>query len=274
MFRFARKGAVEYLEVVELAGLGFVEHAFCTRRGGVSGGDFSSLNAGFRVGDQEEAVLRNLARVSGAFAIPSDGLVLMRQVHGDTIRVIDGDGPPPACVPDCDGLITARPGVALAVKTADCVPIFFVDAVRRVIGVAHAGWRGTALGIAGRMIDTFTERFGSRPADILSAVGPAVGGCCYQVDHPVQAAFAASAAAGRVLRPCPEEGRWMLDLESANRLQLEAAGVASGNILSAGLCTVCGQELFFSHRASGGRTGRQVNILMLRGTGGGWERST
>ena len=264
MFRFANRGTIEYLESEELSALGFVDHAFCTRRGGVSAGPFASLNAGFRAGDQEEDVSRNLSLVGEAFAIPSDGLVLMRQVHGNTIRVIDGDGPPPACVPDCDGLITARPGVALAVKTADCVPLFFVDRVRRVIGAAHAGWRGTALGMAGKMIDAIVKEFASRPEDILAAVGPAVGPCCYQVDAPVHAALITHPGADRFLRPCHEEGRWMLDLALANRLQIGERGVPEANIHTADLCTACRQELFFSLRASGGCTGRQVNLLMLR----------
>ncbi len=241
-----------------------MEHAFCTRRGGVSAGPFASLNAGFRAGDREEDVLRNLDIVGEAFAIPRGHLVLMRQVHGETIRVIDSDGPPPACVPECDGLITARPGVALAVKTADCVPLFFVDPVRRVIGAAHAGWRGTALGMASKMIDAFVGGFASRPEDILAAVGPAVGPCCYQVDAPVHAALITHPGADRFLRPCREEGRWMLDLALANRLQIGERGVPEANIRTAGICTVCRQELFFSHRASGGCTGRQVNLLMLR----------
>jgi YfiH family protein len=133
-----------------------------------------------------------------------------------------------------------------------------------VIGVAHAGWRGTALGMAARMVDAFVEGFASRPEDILIAVGPAVGPCCYQVDAPVSAALMARAGADRFLRPCPERGRWMLDLALANRLQIRERGVPDGNILSAGLCTACRQELFFSHRASRGRAGRQINFLMLR----------
>ncbi len=188
----------------------------------------------------------------------------MGQVHGDRIRVIDSDGPPPACVPECDGLITARPGVALAVRTADCVPLFFVDPVRRVIGAAHAGWRGTALGMASKMVDAFVGGFASRPEDILAAVGPAVGPCCYQVDAPVHAALITHPGADRFLRPCHEEGRWMLDLALANRQQIGERGVPEANIRTAGICTACRQELFFSHRASGGCTGRQVNFLMLR----------
>jgi YfiH family protein len=265
VFRIVSRGAIEYWEAGGLAALGFVDHAFVTRRGGVSGGPFSSLNASFRVGDREEDVRRNLALVGEAFAIPQERLVLMDQVHGDRIRIVDSDEPPPACIPACDGLITARPGVALAVRTADCVPLFFVDRVRRVIGTAHAGWRGTALGMAAKMVDAFVEGFASRPEDILVAVGPAVGPCCYQVDAPVHAALTARAGADGFLRPCREEGRWMLDLALANRLQIGGRGVPEANILSADLCTACRQELFFSHRASGGCTGRQVNFLMLRG---------
>ncbi|MHB9096239.1 MAG: peptidoglycan editing factor PgeF [Syntrophales bacterium] len=258
---------MEYLEAGELSALGSVVHAFCTRRGGVSEGPFSSLNAGFLAGDREGDVRRNLAIVGEAFAIPRDRLVLMGQVHGEKICVIDGDEPLPECIPECDGLITARPGVALAIRTADCVPILFVDRVRRVIGVAHAGWRGTALGIAARMVGAFVERFSSRVEDILVAIGPAIGPCCYQVDAPVHAAFSSRTDAGGFFRPCREDDRWMLDLAFANRLQIGQQGVPEGNILSAGLCTACGEERFFSHRASGGRTGRLINLLMLRDDG-------
>ncbi len=264
MFRLAHRGTVEYLEAEGLSALGFVDHAFCTRRGGVSAGPFASLNAGFRVGDREEDVRRNLAIVGEAFAIPRGNLVLMGQVHGERIRVIDSADSLPVRVPECDGMITARPGVALGVKTADCVPLFFVDRVRRIIGVAHAGWRGTALGMAAKMIDAFVEGFASHPEDILAAVGPAVGACCYQVDAPVYAALAARTGAGRFLRPCREEGRWMLDLALANCLQIGERGVPEANIRTANHCTACRQELFFSHRASGGCTGRQVNLLMVR----------
>ena len=267
MFNFVNKDGLEYLEAGDISVLGFVAHAFCTRLGGVSEGPFASLNAGFHAGDREEHVRRNLGLVGEAFAIPRDRLVLMGQVHGARICVIDGDAPPPECVPECDGLITARPGVAIAVRTADCVPLLFVDRVRRVIGVAHAGWRGTALGIASRMVGAFVERFSSRVSDILIAIGPAIGPCCYQVDAPVHAAFSSGTDAGGYLRPCREDHRWMLDLAHANRLQAGQQGVPEGNIFSAGLCTACRHELFFSHRASGGRTGRQINLLMLRDDG-------
>ena len=264
MFRFAQRDAIQYLEAEAISALDFVSHAFCTRLGGISEGPFTSLNTGFLVGDREEDVRRNLALIGKAFAILPERLVLMGQVHGDRIFILHGDGPPPGAIPECDGLITDRPGVALGIRTADCVPLLFVDPVRRVIGVAHAGWRGTALCIASKMVDLFEKRFSSRVEDIMTSVGPAIGVCCYQVDAPVYAAFSSRPDAHRFLHPCPEEGKWMLDLASANRIELMERGVPEGNILSAGQCTTCRQDLFFSHRASLGRTGRQVSFIMVR----------
>ena len=263
MFHFAHRGTIEYIEAEELSAPGFVTHAFCTRRGGVSTGPYSSLNLGFLAGDRLEDVRRNQILVEEAFEVPGGRLILMRQVHGDRIRVLDGDGPLPEGLPECDGLITGRPGVALGIRTADCVPLFFVDRVRRVIGAAHAGWRGTARGIAAAMVETLAARFSSRREDLLAVIGPAIGPCCYQVDAPVFAAFSAMPGAGLFFRPCREKGRWMVDLALANQLQIRGAGVPSENIFSAGLCTACRQDLFFSHRAGGGRAGRQINLIML-----------
>ena len=263
MFRFAQRGTIEYVESEELSALDFVTHAFCTRLGGVSMGPYSSLNAGDLVGDEEENVRRNLNLVEDAFEIPAGGLILMRQVHGDRIRLLDGDGPLPEGLPECDGLITGRPGVALGIRTADCVPIFFADRTRRIIGAAHAGWRGTALGIAAQMVETFAARFSSRREDLLALIGPAIASCCYQVDAPVFEVFSAMPGADQFLRHCKELRRWMGDLALANRLQIWEAGVPSENIYTSGLCTSCRQDLFFSHRAGGGRAGRQINLLML-----------
>jgi YfiH family protein len=264
MFRFAQRGAIQYLEAEAVSTLDFLTHAFCTRRGGVSQGPFSGLNTGFLVGDREEDVRRNLTLIGNAFAIPAERLVLMGQVHGDRIFILDGDGPLSGFIPECDGLITDRPGVALGIRTADCVPLLFVDRVRRVIGVAHAGWRGTALRIASRTVDLFEKRFSSRVEDILIAVGPAIGVCCYQVDAPVYAPFSSRPGVESFLHPCRKESRWMLDLASANRIELMERGAPAGNILSAGHCNACRPDIFFSHRASHGCTGRQLNFIMLR----------
>jgi polyphenol oxidase len=264
MFRSARRGTIEYIEAEELSATGFLTHAFCTRRGGVSTGPYSSLNLGFLAGDRVEDVRRNQTLVEEAFGIPDEHLILMKQVHGDRIRVLDGDGSFPEGLPECDGLITGRPGVALGIRTADCAPIFFVDPVRRIVGAAHAGWRGTALGIAAAMVEILAERFSSRREDLLAVIGPAIGPCCYQVDAPVFDAFSAMPGAGRFLHPCREKERWMLDIVLASQLQIRDAGVPSENIFSGSLCTACRQDLFYSHRAAGGGlAGRQINLIML-----------
>jgi YfiH family protein len=264
MFRFAKREAIEYLEAEAISELGFVTHAFCTRRGGVSKGPFTSLNAGFLVGDREEDVQQNLALIGETFTIPAGQLVLMKQIHGNRVHVIDKKPGDAENIPECDGLITDRPGLALGIRTADCVPLFFVDTSRKVIGVAHAGWRGTALAIASRMVEALQEGYASRVENILIAIGPAIGACCYQVDGTVYAAFASRKGADHFFQGCQKDDRWMLDLASANRFELLEKGIPEKNIFSAGECTACRQDLFFSHRASLGCTGRHINMMMLR----------
>jgi hypothetical protein len=268
MFRLTSRDEIVYLENRAFAKLGLVTHAFCTRRGGGSRAPYATLNTGLLVGDREADVRGNLDRIRGAFAVAEGRLVLMGQVHGDMVAVLDGEGPLPELVPECDGLITARRGVALAIRTADCVPLLFVDPVRRVIGVAHAGWRGTALGLAARMLAHFRQRFASRPEDLLIAVGPAIGPCCYEVDSPVHAALAARPGAEGFFEPCRGKGRWRLDLVMVNYLDLLEAGVPAAHIACARYCTSCRTDLFFSHRAEGVRTGRQISLLMLTDEGG------
>lgn len=264
MFRLANKGPVEYLEAEALSGLGFVTHAFCTRRTGVSTGGFESLNVGDRVGDKKEDVRENLRLIKKALAIPENGLVMARQVHGDRIVEIGRNDPLPMPRAECDGFVTARTGLALGIKTADCVPLLFFDRRLRVAGAVHAGWRGTALGIAAKMIGIFRGSFSSRRADVMVLVGPAIGPCCYEVDAPVFEAFAARTKADRFFHKCEGKERWMFDISLANRLQLMEAGIPANNILAADMCTSCNRELFFSHRAAQGKDeGRQMSIIML-----------
>ena len=264
MFRLKRRGRVEYWATENFVELGFVTHGFCTRRSGVSEEPFASLNVAGLIGDNEVTVAQNLAAIETAFAVTEGRLVLMEQVHGDRVCVLDSQSDPPTRVPGCDGLLTSQPGVALGVKTADCVPLLFVDPVQRVIGVAHAGWRGTALGIAGKMVRLFGERFGTRQEDLLVAIGPAIGQCCYEVDTPVREAFSGRRGSSSWLHASPKrKGRWCLDLVAANRFELEDLGVLASRISHSGQCTACRTNLFFSHRAEAGRTGRQLSLLML-----------
>ncbi len=261
MFQTKEKGSIRYIEGAALAACGMVTHAFLTRQGGVSEGKFSSLNFSIREGDGQGSVERNWDILSAAFGLPRSSFFTMRQVHGDRIVLVEDLDQGPEAPVECDALITALPGVVVGIKTADCVPILLADGVRRVVGAVHAGWRGTSLGIAAKAVRVLGERFSSHPEDITAAIGPSIGRCCYQVDEQVFLARDGDPDWRRAFRGCEEPGRWMLDLPLANRIQLEKAGVPQGNITSAGFCTACRTDLFFSHRAEKGGTGRQLSFI-------------
>ncbi len=271
-FRFLQKRSIYYLESTALAECDFLVHAFCTRQEGVSGADFSSLNFSIRTGDDPERVKANWGLLSDAFGIPSGQFLTVHQVHGDRVHDVAGsvchiprsEAFPPEVDLSCDALITDRPEIALGIKTADCVPIFLADRVKRVIGAVHAGWRGTALGIAGKAVDAIMERFSSRPEDIVAVIGPAIGPCCYEVDDTVFRAMPSPGGGASFFRLGRREGHWMFDLAAANRQQIEERGVSPGNVFSAGVCSSCREDSFYSHRRDGGRTGRHLNFLMLK----------
>jgi YfiH family protein len=265
MFKFAQKGMVRYLESEALTACDFLTHAFLTRWDGVSEGTFSSLNFSIREGDEEDRVARNWEILGGAFQISPSQFFMISQIHGDKVFVADSlmdKGPLPLPV-QCDAVITASKRVAIGIKTADCVPILLADRVRRVIGAVHAGWRGTSLNIAAKSIQVMTERFSSRPGDILAAIGPAVGPCCYQVDEKVFSSSKGERDWESSFQRCEEDGRWMLDLPLANRMQMLKMGLPPENISFMGICTSCRTDLFFSHRAEKGVTGRQLNFIVL-----------
>ncbi len=263
-FRFCKKEKVRFLESLALREYDFIEHAFCTRWGGVSQGPFSNFNFSIQVGDKEGNIEQNREILSTAFHIPLGGFLTVEQVHGDKIAIINGDVPDSHCYPGYDGIISNRPGLALAVKTADCLPIFLVDTKKRVIGAVHAGWRGTALGIAARAVDVFVKKFFSSPSDILAVLGPSIGPCCYEVDEKVFNPMTEGRGSNDFFKGTDQKGKWILDLKMANNCQLEDAGLLPDNIVSAKICTSCNVEKFFSHRGEEGNTGRQINFLMIK----------
>lgn len=158
-------------------------------------------------------------------------------------------------------MISQDPGVLLAVHSADCVPLLLADPARAAIAAVHTGWRGTAAGAGIAAVEAMTETFGSRPADLVAAIGPAIGPCCYEVDAPVVERFSHWSWRDRVFTP-GRPGRWMMDLWEANRLQLVGAGIPPGAITIAPLCTVHHPALFFSHRRDG-RSGRMGALIAL-----------
>jgi YfiH family protein len=266
-FQFSEKGGIGYLESTALADYDFIIHAFLTRRGGAGGERPVSFNFGNPPGERKDTAQRNWDLLSSAFGIPVEKFFTVDQVHGGEILIIDDD-------PDVkavkgrdfpfDGIITARPGIAIGIKTADCVPVFFIDPVKPIIGAVHAGWKGTSLSIAARAVDLLVTRFGSDSKDIRAVIGPAIGPCCYEVDRRVFESMKHLPGRDLLFKEGDNEGKWMLDLGAANRFQLEERGIPTGNICSADLCTSCQRDTFFSHRGDGGGTGRQLNFIMLR----------
>ncbi len=251
----------------------FLRYGFSTRLGGVSRGIFASMNLGFRRGDEEENVIENYRRICESMGIVPEHLVCNDQVHKTNVRIAgSADYGMGYCrertYAEVDAHITNEPGVPLVVFGADCVPLFFVDPKKKVIGVAHAGWKGTVGKIGAATVYRMAEVYGCAPEEIEVVIGPSIGVCCYEVGEEVAGAvrenfaFASVAEEAQILIKKPN-GKYMFDLWEANRRTLLAAGVQDAHITKSGLCTMCRQDLFFSHRATEGKRGSMAGFLML-----------
>ena len=244
-----------------------VLHAVTTRQGGGSLPPFDSLNLGLHVGDDPERVIGNYELLSAALAFRLDTLVACKQVHGDrVIEVREGDERRLSflqCREEGDALVTSVPGLVLMVRIADCLPVMFFDPLRKVAGIAHAGWRGTVKKIAAKTVEVIMSRYNSDPARILVGIGPGIGPCCYEVDNQVRAYYEEKFPSGRNLFE-EREGKNYLNLWEANRRQLLNTGIREKNIELAGLCTACHPQTFFSHRREKGRTGRFAALIGMK----------
>ncbi|WP_050697353.1 peptidoglycan editing factor PgeF [Anaeromassilibacillus senegalensis] len=261
---------VSFLTFPSFSAFPFINHAFSTRVGGVSQAEFSSMNLSFGRGDAEENVMKNYRLFCNAAGFPFDSLTASAQDHHTVVRRVTKEDRgvgiyKPKDRASVDGLLTNEPGVTLVTYYADCVPLYFLDPVRRAIGLAHAGWRGTVAGMGQKMVEAMQREFGSDPRDLIAAVGPSIGPCCYEVDSPVADAFAAHPEwqPETLLKDC-EAGKYMLDLWEANRRILCSAGVLPEHITVAKLCTRCHADWLYSHRASGGKRGGLAAFLCLK----------
>lgn len=245
-------------------------HSFSTRLGGVSQGDFDSLNLNFRRGDTDGNVLMNYRRICEAVGYEFDGMVASAQDHHTVLRRVTesekGIGfTRPRDLPSVDGLYTNTPGVVLVTSYADCVPLYFFDPVKQVIALAHAGWRGTVARIGQHTTERLVEEFDSNPADILAAIGPSIGSCCYEVDATVRDQVLAheDLLPSQLLNDLGGD-KYMLDLWECNRRILVMAGIPDENISVGEVCTKCHPELFFSHRLMGDKRGGMVAMMSLK----------
>jgi YfiH family protein len=286
---------VHALQIVEsraLARLDWLVHGFSTRPGGEGLLDGKRvLNLGFTDWDERGHVAANRAKFAKALSVREMPLVTLRQFHSDVIHIAAPDADAShGQAPRADALAARAPGLLLAVQTADCVPILLADTRLRVVAAIHAGWRGTLARIAVKTLGRMRMEFGTRPHDVVAALGPAIGRCCYEVGSDVARSFAAQfpnaadwfdgpfdqLAYGEdplwlpwltMMPPghVPPPPRVQLDLRACNRWQLIDAGVPEKQIDMSDLCTACRTDLLFSYRREGAKTGRMMAVIAVRG---------
>ncbi len=263
-----RDGDLLYYSFPAFDALGFVRHGFSTRLGGVSEGTFASMNLGFNRGDDDAAVRENYRRICKAIGVAAAGVVLSAQTHTTNVYTATaadrGRGiTRPRGYTDVDGLITDEPNVVLCTHYADCVPLFFVDPVKRAVATSHAGWRGTVGGIAAETVARMAAEYGSRPTDILVGIGPSIGRCCFEVDTPVVDEFKRLAFFDAACYTDDGNGKYHINLWEVNRRYLLNAGVKAENIMVTDICTRCHPDVLWSHRACGAARGSLAAFIAL-----------
>lgn len=291
--RVAENG-VEWLAVPGWEKQGWLWHGFSTRRGGLSTvygakGAPGELNLGFTAEDERQSVAGNRRLLAEAIcAAPATPLVALKQIHSNLVHVVNAADAGRETPWKADGIMTDEPGVLLGIQTADCIPVLVADRKRHAVAAFHAGWRGTVQRIVESGVGRMRLEFGSRPEDLIAAIGPGIGSCCYAVGEEMLTEFESQFAYARELfrevydadevrtkypmlfltqrapGHSPIGPSLHLDLVEANRCQLLAAGIKAGAIHAVGGCTSCHRELFFSHRGSQGRAGRMMSVIGIR----------
>lgn len=268
------------IEYIEKDGLGYLQfanlsiykniitHCFTTRNGGVSRDECSTLNMSFGRNDSRENVLENYRRVSKALGIKCENMVLSNQVHDNRIRIVDEKDRGKGIIRESDiigfdGLATKAREVALVTFYADCVPVFFLDPIEKAIAVSHSGWRGTVKKIAEETVKVMSSNFGSRPENIVVAIGPSIGKCCFETGEEVYREFINKLAWSKEYCIKTGDEKWHINLQGIIKRTLENAGLREENICVADICTKCNKDTFFSHRGDNGRTGSLAAILQL-----------
>ncbi len=261
-------GKVLYYSFPAFDRIAFVRHGFSTRLGGVSEGTFASMNLSFTRGDDQAAVRENFRRFCAAIRVDAEDVVISAQTHTANVKIVTAADRGRGITrekeySDIDGLITNDPNVVLCTQYADCVPLFFVDPVKRVVATSHAGWRGTASGIAAVTVEKMVEAFGCDPADILAGIGPSIGYCCFEVDTPVYDAFCRVPVFDEGCFTADPGDKFHIDLWEVNRRYLVEAGIKPENITVTDLCTRCYPDVLWSHRATGGVRGSLAAFIAI-----------
>jgi len=270
---YRTKGKVGFIEYVSLNRFPWLLNAFSTRKGGVSSGQYATMNLSRTVGDSIENVNENFRLFGEAIGVDTDNMVMAEQKHTSCVIRVDGKNMGMGITRErdfhsVDGLVTDTEGLCLVTSFADCVPLYFVDPVHHAIGLTHSGWRGTVAKIGTKTIELMKKEFGTEPSELICCIGPCIGKECYEVSEEVALEFAKAYGPEeyeRICSPKPDkEGKYLLDLPRANFEQFIDMGVREENISLPDLCTCCNHDLLHSHRASGGKRGGMCAFLMIR----------
>ena len=246
-----------------------IVHAFSSREGGVSTGYLSSMNLGIKTKDTKENILANYRLFTDAVGIDMNNVVIGNLNHGNNVRVVTKDDAGkgllrPFSYVDVDALVTNIPGLALTITCADCVPVFLYDPVKKAVGIAHSGWKGTALEIAGKTVEKMVSEYGCDPKDIIAGIGPCIGMCCYEVSQDVYEEFLEFDYLDDAWYFEKEDGKYDLDLSRIIFGTLAYAGILPEHISISGLCTCCNNDILFSHRAQKGKRGTMAGMIMIK----------
>lgn len=258
-----------YLTYNVLNDIPFIRHAFSTRLGGVSKGVCESMNLAFGRGDNRDTVLNNYRLMCESAGFEYESLCGSVQIHEAKVKKVTKDDRGHGILTErkwqsADALITNDKDVTLVTYYADCTPIFFIDKKTHAIGLAHAGWRGTVDKIAVNVVKEMASEFSTNPEDLICAIGPVIGKCCYEIDESCASYFKALTEIDTAsVLSAKENGKYMADLALTNKLLLMSKGVKEENIIISDLCTRCNADLLWSHRATGGKRGTMAAFMKI-----------
>ncbi len=252
-------------------------HCMSTRVGGVSTGECSTLNLGFKRKDSRSNVITNFSLICEAAGIQTDSLVLTDQVHGTAVHLaVDGDKGKgfgrDSDIRGVDGLFTVTPGVTLTTFHADCVPVFLFEPGIKAAALIHSGWRGTLSNIAGSIAGKLKELPGYEADRLVAVIGPSIGFCCFEVDNDVYCLFRERYNNDAYYKDT-SDSKHNIDLKAIIADQLASEGVDGKNIHDCGICTKCRNDLFFSYRGDMGRTGSMAAFMQIKPQGASNEKS-
>ena len=266
------KNGVEYLSIDALEKYDNIVQGFSTKIGGVSTGVYATMNLSFsRETDNREGVLENYKRMAQALGVELESFTLSYQEHSTNVRVVSAADKGKGVLferdyRNIDGLITDERGITLGAFFADCIPLYFYDKEKQVIGLAHSGWRGTCKKMGAVMIDEMAKKFGTDAKDVIACIGPGICQDCYQVSEDVYEEFSKNFKSEDIESIFREDGEnhFRLSLWKANEIVLKEAGVLPENIFTSNICTACNPDLLYSHRIMGDIRGNMAAFLALK----------